>query len=184
MKNEALQTIYMKGEPLQASDAPADDWATSFLPSDITCINLKTGKQVQEPSLVAVQRTYPTARVLAAGSAALDYRDTPGVAVYSPLRYGQIADFTAALQMFRIFCQSIRSRTDFTLFKPVICIRAQERITEVEERALVDTAIQVGARRVFLYLEPLVTLLGIARGDKKLKNAYVIHIEPRDTDAP
>lgn len=173
----------------QTNAAPAKSWDTSFLPSDITFINLKTGRQIQEPSLIAV-RCAPASRnpriadyVLAVGSAALDYRDTPGVAVFSPLRYGQIAHFTDALLMFRTFLQTIRPKTDFIL-KPIICVHAQKHVTEVEERALVDAAMLMGARRVFLYQEPLSTFLDIARGNKMLKNAYVLHIEPRDTEVP
>lgn len=51
--------------------------------------------------------------------------------------------------------------------------------TDLEEWAIVDAGVQSGARRVFLYQEPLSTLLDAAPMWKELRSALVIHIEPR-----
>ena len=168
----------------QMDTARRDAWSRSFVPSDVTFLDLKTGKQVQEPSLVAVKRTPGVKKqpfadyVPAVGSAALAYQDNPDALVYSPLRHGQIADYTAAVCMFRQFFRQLRP--GLRLWKPVMYVREQEYTTEVEERALIDAMIQVGARRVICYLEPLPELLVHVRNGRAPQNACVLHIEPRE----
>lgn len=114
------------------------------------------------------------------GSAALAYQDDPDAIVYSPLRHGQIADYTAAVCMFRLLYR--RLRPGLKLWKPIMCVHAQEYTTEIEERALVDAMLQVGAHRVYLYQGPLSELLTRARNKRALKNACVLHIEPREEE--
>ena len=59
-------------------------------------------------------------------------------------------------------------------------MRVQEQTTDVEERAIIDAGVQSGARKVFLYQEPLSALLDAAPTWKELRNALVIHIESRE----
>lgn len=172
-------------------------WYQSFVPSTVTLHNIKTGAQIQEPSLVALeidaaaQRKLPFCindaplpslkRCLAVGRAALEYQNTAGTAVFSPLRYGQIADYTVTQYLFRGFMRQIRPQFSLSmLFKPVICIHVQEHTTEVEERALIDAGIQVGARQVFLYRQSFSAMLDQARTDPKLRGGYILHIDPQD----
>lgn len=159
-------------------------WIRNFVPSDITFLDLKTGRQVQGPSLVALKRD-PDAKkpqtadcCAAVGSAALTYQDDPDAFVYSPLRHGQVADYTAAVCMFSQLFRQLRPGR--TLWKPIMYVHAQEHTTEVEERALVDAMLQIGARRVICYLEPLPDLLAHVRNGQRLQNACVLHIEPRE----
>ncbi len=121
-----------------------------------------------------------TGRVLAAGKAALAYQNMKDVVVYSPLRDGQIADWGAAVCFFRILLARVTPKVK--LLKPVLCIHAQQQVTEVEERALIDAGLQAGGRRVYLYQESLPTLLETISQNKikALKNAIVIHIEPQE----
>ena len=161
-------------------------WIRSFVPSDITFLDLKTGKRVQEPSLVAlkrvpgVQKSQTADCCLAVGSAALAYQDNPDAIVYSPLRHGQVADYTAAVCMFRRLFRQLRP--GLRLWKPVMYVHEQKYTTEVEEVAIIDAMLQVGARRVHCYLEPLPELLDYMRNGRAPKNACVIHIEPREGD--
>ena len=174
----------MADKSAQTDTARQEAWLRSFVPSDVTFLDLKTGKQVQEPSLVAVKRTPSVKKprfadyVPAVGSAALAYQDDPDALVYSPLRHGQIADWTMAVHMFRQFF--LRLRPGLRLWKPVMYIHEQKDTTQVEERALVDAMIQTGARRVICYLEPLPELLAHVKNGRALKNACVLHIEPRE----
>ena len=173
-----------------------EEWACRFTPADIVLHSLKTGEEVREISLVAAQvktveqkgknpRTGEEAtahhtvihRYLAAGKAARAYENTPDAVVFSPLRYGQIAHYGAAEYMFKEFVKQLTP--GIRLFKPVLCIRVQEQTTEVEERAIIDAGVQSGAQKVFLYQEPLSALLDAAPTWKELRNALVIHIEPR-----
>lgn len=151
-------------------------WYQTFAPSTVTFYRIRTGEQVQEPSLVAVE--LGGARCLAVGGAALAYQGTPGMAVYSPLWHGQIADYTAAQFLLRALFRRVGVKTP--LFKPVLYVREQEHTTEVEERALIDGAIQMGARRVLLYQDSLSAMLNRVRADAKLRNAVILHIEPQE----
>ncbi|MBD5151016.1 MAG: hypothetical protein HDT16_00610 [Oscillibacter sp.] len=169
-------------------------WYQSFAPSTITFHNIRTGKQVQEPSLAAldisgagkgklppyaigeVSAPLPMERCRAVGNAALDYRDISGVVVFSPLRNGQIADYAAAQHLFRVLFRQVRSG----IGKPILCVHILEHTTEVEERALIDAGIQMGARRVLLYRESFSAMRDRARSDPKLRRGYILHIEPQD----
>lgn len=174
-----------------------EDWACRFTPANIIFRDLKTGRELREISLVAAQvktveqtgknpRTGESITVsktvcqqyLAAGNEALAYANTPDVVVFSPLRYGQIANYDAAEYMFKALFKQLRPKFQI-LFKPNVFIRVQEQTTEVEERALIDAGIQMGARKVFLYREPLSAVLDAAASWKLLRRGYVIHIEPR-----
>lgn len=156
-------------------------WLRSFTPSDLTFLDLKTGKQLQEPSLAAIKRSSGSGAAgsfHAVGSAALACQNDPDAIVFSPLRHGQIADYTVAQYMFRLLYRQLRPAP--SLLKPVMFVHEQPHTTEVEERAIVDALIQTGARKVVLYLESLPDFLRRAREDSRLKNACVLHIEPRD----
>lgn len=170
-------------------------WYQSFAPASLLLHSVKTGEQVREPSLVAVKlnalerrelpssderfHTSPAAieRCLAVGREALDYRDAPDAAVYSPLRCGQVADYEAARLMLKALWKRLRPNP---LAKPVLCIHVQEYTTEVEEIALIDAAIQAGARRVLLYQQPFSVMLEKAQADPKLRSGYILHIEPQE----
>lgn len=174
-----------------------EDWACRFTPAEIILHDLRTGEELREISLVAakvktveqtgknprtgeentVSRTV-LQRYLAAGNAARAYENTPDAVVFSPLRYGQIANYSAAEYMFKTLFKRLRPK--FQLLKPNIFIRVQEQTTEVEERAVIDVGVQIGARKVFLYQEPLSVVLDTAPSWQALRRGYVIHIEPRD----
>lgn len=189
----------MKESPMSDNIVEKLRWYQSFAPSTITFHSIRTGKQVQEPSLVAldisgagkgklppyaigeVSAPLPMEQCRAVGSAALDCKDLPGVVVFSPLRHGQIADYAAAQYLFRELFHQVRSGLGVsTLMKPILCIRMQEHTTEVEERALIDAGIQMGARRVLLYRESFSAMRDRARSDPKLRRGYILHIEPQD----
>ena len=189
----------MKESPMSGSIVEKLRWYQRFAPSVITVHNIRTGKQVREPSLVALDisevgkgKLPPYAigevgiplsmeRCRAVGNAALDYKDLPGVVVFSPLRHGQIADYTAAQYLFRELFRQVRSGFGVsTLVKPILCIRMQEHTTEVEELAFIDAGIQIGARRVLLYRESFSSMLDRARNAPELRSGYILHIESQD----
>ena len=173
-------------------------WYQTFAPSIITLHHIQTGEQVREPSLVALNidrapkkmsglltgmefGALPAEACLAVGSAALSCQGSPGAAVFSPLRHGQIADYTVAQHLFRELYRQMRSKSPVSaLLKPVFCVHEQEYTTEVEERALIEAAIQLGARRVLLYQDSFSAMLNRAQNDSALLNSYILHIEPQD----
>ena len=116
---------------------------------------------VDEPSVIAFDQT--TGKAIAVGQKAkLMYEKTnPNIKTVRPLRDGVIADFNAAEQMIRGFVKMINyRRTFFTLnLKMVICI--PKGSTEVEIRAVRDSAEHAGARDIYMIFEPMAAAMGI-----------------------
>ena len=114
-----------------------------------------------EPSVVAVQTDARGAkRVLAVGKEAKEMLGrTPGnIQAVRPLRDGVIADFEVTEAMLRYFISKATQRG--TLVKPRIIICVPFGITEVEKRAVKESAESAGAREVFLIEEPMAAAIG------------------------
>ena len=116
---------------------------------------------VDAPSVVALDRR--TDKVLAVGEQArLMYEKTPeGIHTVRPLADGVIADFYAAEQMMRGMIKMINIKSHW--FSPplriVVCIPSGA--TEVERRAVRDSAERAGGREVYLIAEPMAAAVGI-----------------------
>jgi rod shape-determining protein MreB len=115
-----------------------------------------------EPSVVAVQTdARGTRRVLGVGSAAKEMLGrTPGnIQAIRPLRDGVIADFEITEAMLSFFIKRATNNRS-TLVKPRIIICVPFGITEVEKRAVKESAEGAGAREVFLIEEPMAAAIG------------------------
>lgn len=116
---------------------------------------------VDEPSIVAIDRQ--TGKIIAVGKKAMMMhgKTHENIKTVRPLRDGVIADFQAAEHMIREMIKMISPKK--SLFPPslkmVICIPSG--ITEVEERAVRDSAEQAGAKEVRLIHEPMAAAIGI-----------------------
>jgi rod shape-determining protein MreB len=114
-----------------------------------------------EPSVVAVQRdSRGDKKVLAVGREAKEMLGrTPGnIQAIRPLRDGVIADFEITEAMLRYFIHRAHNRR--TLVKPRIIICVPFGITEVEKRAVKESAESAGAREVYLIEEPMAAAIG------------------------
>lgn len=117
---------------------------------------------VDEPSIVTVDRQ--TNKIIAVGKRAMmmDGKVHENLKTIRPLKDGVIADFNAAEGMIREMIKLI-SETKKSFFSPswrmVICIPSS--ITEVEKRAVRDSAEQAGAKEVYMIHEPMAAALGI-----------------------
>ena len=116
-----------------------------------------------EPSVVAVQKEAGARggrRVLAVGAEAKKMVGrTPGnIVAIRPLKDGVIADFEITEAMLRYFIQKIHNRK--TLVRPRIIICVPFGITEVEKRAVRESAESAGAREVYLVEEPMAAAIG------------------------
>jgi len=119
------------------------------------------GIVLSEPSVVAVSRdSRGPERVLAVGKAAKEMLGrTPGhIVAIRPLKDGVIADFEIAEAMLRYFIQRAHNRS--TLLRPRIVISVPSGITEVEKRAVKESAMLAGAREVYLIEEPMAASIG------------------------
>ena len=114
-----------------------------------------------EPSVVAVQRNDRGGKkVLAVGTEAKRMLGrTPGnIVAVRPLKDGVIADFEVTEAMLRYFIRKVHNRN--TLVRPRIIIGVPFGITEVEKRAVRESAESAGAREVFLVEQPMAAAIG------------------------
>lgn len=115
---------------------------------------------VEEPSIVAIDRR--TGETIAVGSRAMQMHEKTHehIKTVRPLKDGVIADFQAAESMIEGLINMIdHQRRFFTHMKMVICIPSG--ITEVEKRAVFDSADHVDSKETYLIYEPMAAALGI-----------------------
>ena len=117
------------------------------------------GVVVREPSVVAVDKN--TGKVLEVGSAARNMLGrTPGnVVAMHPLKDGVISDHEMTVRMLQNLFREATKSSFFTP-KPRVVICVPSGVTEVEERTVINAAIDAGARRAYLIEEPLAAALG------------------------
>jgi len=117
------------------------------------------GVVVREPSVVAMDKN--TGRILQVGAAARNMLGrTPGnVVAMRPLKDGVISDHEMTVRMLQAL---FRNATKSSLFtpKPRVVVCVPSGVTEVEERSVINAAVEAGARRVYLIEEPLAAALG------------------------
>ena len=144
----------------------------SFLPASIA-VDLGTantliwvqgrGIVLDEPSVVALDRE--TRRVKGVGLEAKRMlgRTPEGVLAVRPMKDGVIADFEVTEKMLRFFLERIIQGSSFRFFrtKPRVIVCVPSGITEVERRAVRDSALGAGAKEVFMVAEPMAAAIGV-----------------------
>jgi rod shape-determining protein MreB len=117
------------------------------------------GIVLREPSVVAVHAS--SGQVLAVGMEAKKMLGrTPGnIEAIRPMRDGVIANFEITEAMIRSFIQKVHNRK--ALVRPRIIIAVPSGITQVEKRAVRDSAESAGAREVYLIEEPMAAAIGV-----------------------
>ena len=113
---------------------------------------------INEPSVVAVNAH--TRKVYAVGAEAklMLGRTHQDIEAIRPLKDGVIADFAITEVMLRAFIQKAKKKRSFIRPRIIICVPSG--ITEVEKRAVRDSALAAGAREVFLIEEPMAAAIG------------------------
>jgi rod shape-determining protein MreB len=132
---------------------------------------------LDEPSIVALENN--TDKLIALGHKAklMHERVNPGIRTVRPLRDGVIADFKAAEMMIRGFIKQVNSKKR-SLFTPnlKIVVGIPSGSTEVEIRAVRDSAEHAGGRDVYLIFEPMAAALGIGLDVEAPKGNMVVDI--------
>lgn len=147
---------------------PAKNWFSLF--SNDLAIDLGTantlvyvrnkGIVLDEPSVVAIKNN--TKKVLAAGKAAKEMlgKTPESITACRPMRDGVIADFELTESMLRYFIRKVHNNRR-TLVAPRMIIAVPSGITQVERRAVIDSAKQAGARdKPMTIMEPMAAAIG------------------------
>jgi rod shape-determining protein MreB len=113
---------------------------------------------INEPTIVAMSS--PDNTVLAVGREAKDMvgRTPDDIIAYRPLKDGVIADYYITRAMLQYFIS--KAIGQFNLFKPDVVISAPAGITTTERRAVINAAMEAGAKNVFIVKEPILAALG------------------------
>jgi len=118
------------------------------------------GIVLNEPSVVAIIEKGGKKQVLAVGEEAKQMLGrTPGnIQAIRPMRDGVIADFEVAEEMIKHFIRKVHNRRSFANPQIIVCVPSGS--TAVERRAIQESALSAGARRVFLIEEPMAAAIG------------------------
>jgi len=135
------------------------------------------GISINEPSVVAIQYDKQgRERILAVGQEAKDMvGKTPGnIKAIRPMRDGVIADFNVTEMMIRYFIEKVHNRKG--LFSPRIIICVPYGLTQVERKAVKESAMSAGAREVYLIEEPMAAAIGSGIPVKEPNGNLVVDI--------
>jgi len=118
------------------------------------------GIMINEPSVVAINKR--TGQVLAIGKEAKRMvGKTPGhIVAIRPLVDGVVSDFEVTEQMLRYFIEKVHKESFSLMPRPRVLIGIPSGITEVEKKAVIDAAINAGAREAYLIEEPMAAAIG------------------------
>ena len=145
----------------------------------VACVKGK-GIVLREPSVVAINKD--TKEVLAVGKEARKMigRTPSNIEAIRPLRDGVISSFTATSKMLKYFINKACSKNTLGGFRMMICVPSQ--ITEVEKRAVIDVAMQAGAKKAYLIEEPVAAAIGAGIDIAKPCGNLVVDIGGGTTD--
>lgn len=130
---------------------------------------------LDEPSVVAVKAN--TNHVLAAGRAAKEMlgKTPESIVACRPLRDGVIANFELAESMLRYFIKSANNSRR-TLVSPRMIIGVPSGITQVERRAVEDSARQAGAREIYTIMQPMAAAIGAGLAVQDPSGSMIVDI--------
>ncbi len=137
------------------------------------------GIRLREASVVAVDRG--TGKLLKTGEEARKMlgRTPATIAAVHPIDAGVISDYDMTSQMLKNYISRISS---FSIFKPRVLMLVPGNITGVEERAIIDAAIEGGARKVYLLESSVATAVGAGVDVKKADGHLVVDIGSGTTE--
>ena len=157
----------------------------NFLSSDLA-IDLGTvntlihhhdnGIVLNEPSILAVDKADLNMGIIAIGSKAKEMhgRTPENIETIKPMREGIIADYLAAEEMLKYFIS--KSLLNKNLFSPRLMICVPASSTPAERKAILDSGLATGARKVFLIEEPMAAAIGSDLPINEAKGSMIIDI--------
>ncbi len=142
----------------------------SLIPANEIAVDLGTantlvyvkgeGIVLNEPSVVAIDRNTGEPRAFGLDAKRMLGRTPEGIIAVRPLKDGVIADFERTEKMLRHFLGTIINKHFFRV-KPMVIVAVPSGITEVERRAVRDSAETAGAKEVWMVAEPMAAAIGV-----------------------
>ena len=138
------------------------------------------GVVMREPTVVAIDKF--NGRILKVGQEAQKVigRTPADIVAIHPVESGVISDYDMTAQMLRELISRI---TSFSFFKPCVLACVPSSISGVEERAMIDAAIEAGARKVYLLETAVATAMGAGIDISKADGHMIIDIGGGTTEA-
>jgi rod shape-determining protein MreB len=158
------------------SSAFSDDIAIDLGTANTLVHVVGRGIIINEPSVVAIRGTPTSREVLAVGQRAKEMlgRTPESIETIRPMRDGVIADFIATEEMLRHFIRRTKTLLGFRRPRILICVPAGA--TPVERRAVYETAVSAGARKVYIIEEPVAAAIGAGLAIEDPAGSMVIDI--------
>ena len=129
---------------------------------------------LREPSVVAMDKDTKEVRAIGIEAKRMLGKTPANIVAVRPLRNGVIADFEATERMIRYFIKKVHNRR--TLLHPRVVIGVPSGITEVERRAVRESAEQAGAREVYLIDEPMAAAIGAGIPVQEPEGSMIVDI--------
>src|SRR2546427_253499 len=127
------------------------------------------GIVLNEPSIVAIHQADHSVLAVGHEAKAMLGRTPGNIVAIRPLKDGVIADFDVTEKMLHYFISKVHRRR--TLVRPRIVVGVPSGITQVEKRAVRDSAMQAGAREVYLIEEPMAAAIRAGLPDEEIREA-------------
>ncbi len=144
--------------------------ANSLFPANAIAVDLGTantliyvkgeGIVLNEPSVVALDRETKKIKGVGLEAKRMLGRTPDGIMAVRPMKDGVIADFDVTEKMLRYFLTLVIDKHVFKV-KPRVIVCVPSGITEVEKRAVRDSALGAGAKEVFMVTEPMAAAIGV-----------------------
>lgn len=152
----------------------SEDMAMDLGTANTLIFKKNQGVVLNEPSVVAINNE--TGQVLAVGKEAKDYlgRTPARISAIRPMKDGVIADFEITREMIKFFLFKVGGKSRF--FKPNLVIGVPSGITMVEKRAVVESALEAGARDVYLIEEPMAAAIGAGMSVQSTRANMIVDI--------
>ena len=135
------------------------------------------GIVIDEPSVVAIQQDrMGRKRILAVGKAAKEMvgKTPENITAIRPMREGVIADFDVTEKMIRHFIEQVHNRRAF--LRPRVVVSVPYGLTQVERKAVRESAMSAGAREVYLIDEPMAAAIGADLPVKEPQGNMVVNM--------
>ena len=157
----------------------------SFIPVNDIAVDLGTantlvyvkgeGIVLNEPSVVAMEKATNKIKGIGLEAKRMLGRTPEGITAVRPLKDGVIADVDVTEIMLRYFLQTVTSKR-FLKLKPTVVVGVPSGITELERRAVRQSAAAAGAKEVYMVAEPMAAAIGVGLPVTSPKGSMVVNV--------